>query len=328
MHAMVLKKSKSPLELEELPVPQPAKGQLQIKILACGICRTDLHIIDNELPNPHFPIIPGHQIVGTVEKLGPEVTSFKIGDRVGVPWLGGTCQHCDFCLTGEENLCDNAIYTGYRVNGGFAEYCVANAQFCFKLSQESSPLEQAPLLCSGLIGYRAYRMAPSAKRIGFFGFGSAAHILIQIANYEGKEIYAYTRPGDENTQAFARSMGAVWAGGSLEKAPVLLDAAIIFATDGALVPVALKAVRKGGSVICAGIHMSDIPSFPYSILWEERILRSVANLTRKDGDLLLELAPKIPIRTQTTIFSLEQLNEAIELLRKGKIKGTAVIDMQ
>lgn len=325
---MVLKKSKSPLELEELPVPQPAKGQLQIKILACGICRTDLHIIDNELPNPHFPIIPGHQIVGTVEKLGPEVTSFKIGDRVGVPWLGGTCQHCDFCLTGEENLCDNAIYTGYRVNGGFAEYCVANAQFCFKLSQESSPLEQAPLLCSGLIGYRAYRMAPSAKRIGFFGFGSAAHILIQIANYEGKEIYAYTRPGDENTQAFARSMGAVWAGGSLEKAPVLLDAAIIFATDGALVPVALKAVRKGGSVICAGIHMSDIPSFPYSILWEERILRSVANLTRKDGDLLLELAPKIPIRTQTTIFSLEQLNEAIELLRKGKIKGTAVIDMQ
>lgn len=328
MRAMVLEKIKTPLQLKELPIPEPGRGQILVKVLACGVCRTDLHIIDGELTDPHLPLIPGHQIVGVVEKLGPNSNRFKIGDRIGIPWLGGSCQHCKFCLEGQENLCDSATYTGYQVNGGYADYCVANVQFCFKLPEEYSPLEAAPLLCAGLIGFRAYRMAGNAKRIGFFGFGSAAHILVQIACYEGREIYAYTRKGDSITQAFARSLGAVWTGSSQEKAPVLLDAAILFAPDGALVPTALEAVDKGGSVICAGIHMSDIPSFPYSILWGERILRSVANLTRQDGEQLLEIAPKVPVKTQITVFPLSQLNEALDKFRKGQIKGTAVIDMR
>lgn len=328
MRAMVLEKIKTPLKLKELPIPEPDPGQIQVKVLACGICRTDLHIIDGELPEPHLPLIPGHQIVGVVEKIGPNVSHLKIGDRVGIPWLGGTCQHCKFCLEGQENLCDNATYTGYQVNGGYADYCVANAPFCFPIPDAYSPLDAAPLLCAGLIGYRAYNMTGKAKRIGFFGFGSAAHILVQIANYEGREVYAYTREGDHATQAFALSLGVKWAGSSTQKAPEMLDAAIIFAPDGSLVPVALEAVDKGGVVICAGIHMSDIPSFPYSILWGERVLRSVANLTRQDGERLLEIAPKVPVKTLVTVFPLTQLNEALDKFRKGQIKGTAVIDMR
>ncbi|QLH34970.1 MAG: zinc-dependent alcohol dehydrogenase family protein [Parachlamydiaceae bacterium] len=328
MRAMILEKIKTPLRLVELPIPEPGPDQIQIKVIACGICRTDLHILDGELPSPNLPLIPGHQIAGVVEKLGSGVTQFKIGDRVGVPWLGGSCQHCKFCKEERENLCDHAVYTGYQMNGGYADYCIANARFCFKLPEEYTPLEAAPLLCAGLIGYRSYRMTGNAKRIGFYGFGSAAHILIQVARYEGKEIYAFTREGDPVTQNFAKSLGAVWAGSSKEKAPVKLDAAILFAPDGDLVPVALEAIDKGCPVICAGIHMSDIPSFPYSILWGERLIRSVANLTRKDGELLLKIAPKVPIKTQITVFPLLQLNEALEEFRKGKIKGTAVIDMR
>lgn len=328
MRAMVLEKVKQPLVLKEIPIPEPGPNQILVKVLACGLCRTDLHIIDDELTEPKLPLILGHQIAGVVEKLGSDVTSFKVGDRVGIPWLGGSCQHCKFCLSGRENLCDKAVYTGYQIDGGYADYCVANAQFCFRLPEVYSPLEAAPLLCAGLIGYRAYRMTGDAKRIGFFGFGSAAHILVQIANYEGREIYAYTREGDTVTQAFAKSLGATWVGGSLDKAPELLDAAVLFAPDGTLVPVALEALEKGGVVVCAGIHMSDIPSFPYSILWGERVLRSVANLTRKDGELLLEIAPKVPVKAQITVFPLIQLNEALEQFRKGEIKGTAVIDLR
>ncbi len=328
MRAMVLEKIKTPLQLKEIPIPEPSPEQVQVKVLACAICRTDLHIMDGELTAPKLPLVLGHQIVGVIEKLGRDVHHFKIGDRVGIPWLGGSCQHCKFCKRGDENLCENSIYTGYQINGGFADYCVANANFCFRLPDEYSSLEAAPLLCGGLIGYRAYRMTGNAQRIGFFGFGSAAHILVQVANYEGREVYAFTREGDQITQAFALSLGAKWAGSSQQKAPVKMDAIIIFAPDGALIPVALEAVDKGGQVICAGIHMSDIPSFPYSILWGERVLRSVANLTREDGEKLLEIAPKVPIKTQIRVFPLQELNIAIELFRKGQIKGTAVIDLR
>jgi alcohol dehydrogenase, propanol-preferring len=327
MRAMILEKIKSPLVLKELPIPEPGPEQVQVRVLACGVCHTDLHVIDGELPNPHLPLILGHQIVGVIEKLGSDVKSLKIGDRIGIPWLGGTCQHCKFCLEGRENLCDYPVFTGYQVNGGYADYCVAKAQFCFKIPEAYTPLEAAPLLCAGLIGYRSYRITGKAQRIGFYGFGSAAHILVQIARHEGREIYAFTREGDTVTQNFALSLGAVWAGSSNQKAPVPLDAAIIFASDGKLVPTALKAVDKGGEVICAGIHMSDIPAFPYSILWEERVLRSVANLTRQDGEELLRIAPQVPVKTQITVFSLPELNEAIDKFRKGLIKGTAVIDM-
>lgn len=328
MRAMVLEEIKKPLKFKELPIPEPGPGQLQIRVLACAICRTDLHIIDGELPEPKLPLILGHQIAGVIEKIGEGVEHFKIGDRVGVPWLGGSCQHCKFCLKDQENLCDRAIYTGYQVNGGYADFCVANAQFCFHLPNEYTPLDAAPLLCAGLIGYRAYRMTGNAQNMGFFGFGSAAHILVQVAQYEGKKIFAFTRPGDTKTQNFALSLGATWAGDTQQKAPEILDAVILFAPEGQLVPVALQSVDKGGTVVCAGIHMSDIPSFPYSILWGERVLRSVANLTRNDAKLLLELAPKVPIKTEITIFKLQQLNEALEQFRKGLIKGTAVIDMR
>lgn len=325
MRAMVLEKTQSPLKLMEVPIPNPNPDQILVKVLACGVCRTDLHIIDGDLTQPKLPLILGHQIVGVVEKLGNNVQSLKIGERIGIPWLGSSCQHCHFCQSGQENLCDNAIYTGYQINGGYAEYCVANAQFCFRLPDYYSAIDEAPLLCGGLIGYRAYRMTGDAKKIGFYGFGSAAHMLCQIAAYEGREIYAFTRANDKITQDFALSLGAVWAGSSNEPSPVELDAVILFAPDGNLVPIALKNIIKGGQVICAGIHMSDIPSFPYSILWGERVLRSVANLTREDGEQLLEIAPKVPVKTQVTVFKLDQLNEAIEQFRLGKIKGTAVI---
>lgn len=327
MRAMLLENIKSPLKLVDLPIPEPQRGQVLVKVQACAICRTDLHIIDGELPHPKLPLILGHQIVGIVTKLGPDVSNMKVGERVGIPWLGGSCQHCKYCLSGKENLCDEAIYTGYQVNGGYAEFCVARAQFCFPLPLGYSAAEAAPLLCGGLIGYRAYRMTKDAKNIGFYGFGSAAHMLCQIATYEGKNVYAFTKENDSITQSFALSLGAYWAGNSTQQPPQPLDAAIIFASDGNLVPIALKAVDKGGIVICAGIHMSDIPSFPYSLLWEERILKSVANLTRQDGEQLLSLAPKIPIKTEVKLFKLPQLNEALEKFRKGEIKGTAVITL-
>ena len=325
MRAMVLEEPKSSLKMKDLPIPVPQSGQVLVKVIACGICRTDLHIIDGELPAPKLPLILGHQIVGIVEKLGSSVTHLKVGDRIGIPWLGGTCQHCKFCLSGRENLCDSAIYTGYQVDGGYAEYCVANEQFCFPIPPNYSSVEAAPLLCGGLIGYRAYRKAGDAKKIGFYGFGSAAHMLCQVAVYENRQVYAFTREGDKKTQDFALSLGATWAGASTENPPEPLDAALVFAPDGSLMPVALQAVEKGGKVISAGIHMSDIPSFPYSILWEERILTSVANLTRKDGEELLKLAPKIPIKPQVTLFKLDDLNEALKQFREGHIKGTAVI---
>lgn len=327
MHAMVLKQIGQPLHLEEIKMPTPSDDQILIRVEACGICRTDLHVVDGDLPNPKLPIIPGHQIVGVIEAMGNHVTELTIGQRVGVPWLGGACGHCHYCNAGKENLCDNAIYTGYQVNGGFAEYCTASHTFCFPIPEEYSPAQAAPLLCAGLIGYRSLRMTGDAKRIGFYGFGAAAHILIQVTNYQNREVYAFTRKGDSKGQEFAKKLGAAWAGDSEQQPPVKLDAAIIFAPVGNLVPTALKAIDKGGSVVCAGIHMSDIPSFPYSILWEERSVRSVANLTRQDGKEFLALAPKIPIKTEITTYPLEQTNQALDDLRKGKLKGSAVIVM-
>lgn len=326
MRAMVLQQKKHPLILEELPVPVPKKGQVLIKVNACGICRTDLHVVDGELEHPKLPLIPGHQIVGIIEKKG-HGTSLVEGTRVGVPWLGGSCGHCEYCLVGGENLCDNAVYTGYQVNGGFAEYCVANEKFCFPLPESYPDLQAAPLLCAGLIGYRALRMAGAGTNLGFYGFGAAAHILTQVACYQHRNVYAFTRKNDSKTQDFAKSLGAVWAGDSDQKPPEPLDAAIIFAPEGPLVPTALRAVRKGGIVICAGIHMSDIPSFPYSILWEERSIKSVANLTRRDGDEFLALAPKIPVKTSVTVYPLEKANEALDDLRHGRFSGAAVIQV-
>ena len=325
MQAMILKAAKEKLRVESVPIPQPQSRQVLVKVQACGVCRTDLHIVDGELPQPKFPLILGHQIVGIVETVGKEVRKFSPGMRVGVPWLGKTCQHCRYCQTQRENLCDEARFTGYQLDGGYAEYAVANEQFCFAIPESYPSLQAAPLLCAGLIGYRSYRLVGDAQKIGFYGFGAAAHILIQVARYQGRQVYAFTRPGDSQSQAFARSLGAVWAGGSDESPPDILDGAIIFAPVGALVPAALKAIAKGGVVVCAGIHMSDIPSFPYKILWEERVLRSVANLTRQDGEEFLALAPKIPIETQVSSFALTQANEALEALRTGKIEGAAVL---
>jgi len=324
MRAMVLHKHHSPLQLSDVPIPKPGKGQLLIRVHVCGVCRTDLHVMDGELPNPILPIIPGHQIVGTIAEQG-EGTKLPIGMRVGIPWLGGCCQHCSFCLSGRENLCNQASYTGFQINGGFADYCVANEAFCFPLPANYSDEKVAPLLCAGLIGYRSLRFTGNSKRLGFYGFGAAAHIQIQVAAYLGKEVYAFTRPGDVKTQEFARSLGAVWSGDSDVFPPVKLDAAIIFAPVGELVPQALRAVDKGGVVVCAGIHMSDIPSFPYELLWEERVLRSVANLTRQDGKEFLDLAPKVPVSTTITPYPLERANEALEDLRHGKFQGAAVI---
>lgn len=324
MRAMLLQRHGSPLNLVEIPIPKPAKGQVLLRVHTCGVCRTDLHVVDGELPNPVLPIIPGHQIVGTVVDKGEGVT-LSIGTRVGVPWLGGSCGHCRYCEHDKENLCDAAVYTGFQINGGFAEYCLADEEFCFALPPNYSDLQVAPLLCAGLIGYRALKMVGNGQRIGLYGFGAAAHILIQVLRYQKRQAYAFTRPGDTTTQQFALSLGATWSGDSSAQPEELLDAAIIFAPVGELVPLALKAIDKGGSVVCAGIHMSDIPSFPYSLLWEERILRSVANLTRRDGEEFLALAPLIPVETVVTTYPLAQTNQALDDLRHGRFQGSAVI---
>jgi len=325
MRAMILDTPGKSLRVANLPIPTPNPQQVLIRVRACGICRTDLHIVDGELTQPKLPLVPGHQIVGIIEKVGEQVQQFKIGDRVGVPWLGHTCHHCRYCLSGKENLCDYAQFTGYQIDGGYAEYTVAEESFCFPLPDDYPDLQAAPLLCAGLIGYRAYRMTGDAQKLGFYGFGAAAHILIQLARYQGREVYAFTRKGDIKGQEFARELGAVWAGGSEELPPDPLDAAIIFAPIGTLVPAALRAVTKGGVVVCAGIHMSDIPSFPYHILWEERVVRSVANLTRLDGEEFLALAPQVPIHTEVNVFPLNEANDALDALRSGKINGAAVL---
>jgi len=306
-------------------MPQPGAHEVLIHVHACGVCRTDLHVVDGELQHPKLPLVPGHEIVGTVAALGSDVKSIQVGDRVGVPWLGWTCGECVYCKSGRENLCDRARFTGYQINGGYAEYTVADERFCFPIPVGFTDVEAAPLLCAGLIGYRALRLAGDAPRLGLYGFGAAAHIAIQVARYRGQEIYAFTKPGDTAGQDFARGLGAVWAGGSDTLPPEPLDAALIFAPAGELVPAALKASSKGGTVVCAGIHTTDIPSFPYSILWEERIVRSVANLTRRDGDEFLAIAAQIPVRTTTTTFPLQDANEALARLRAGRIKGAAVL---
>lgn len=325
MRAMVLEKQRNPLVMREVPKPEPQTGQVLIKVHACGVCRTDLHVVDGDLKEPKLPLIIGHQIVGTIEELGEGVTSLNVGQRIGVPWLNHSCQHCRFCNSGRENLCDESTYTGYQVDGGYAEYCVANEQFCLPIPSEYPDIQAAPLLCAGLIGYRSYRMAGDARKIGFYGFGASAHILLQLARFEGKEVYAFTRQGDENAQKLAKKLGASWVGHSGEAPPETFDAAIIFAPVGSLVPEALKHLQKGGRIVCAGIHMSDIPSFPYSILWGERSICSVANLTRRDGVEFLSLAPKVPIISEVKTYDLENANEALSDLREGRLTGSAVI---
>jgi propanol-preferring alcohol dehydrogenase len=329
MRAMVLHRLGGELHLEQLPRPVPGINQVQIQVEACGVCRTDLHLIDGELPNPAFPIIPGHEIIGRISALGSGVTGLTVNQRVGVPWLGWTCGKCSFCSSGQENLCDSARFTGYQIDGGYAEYTVADARYCFVLAHESpnlpSAVELAPLMCAGLIGYRALRFAGEAKRIGLYGFGAAAHIIAQVLRSQGRLFYAFTRPDDTKSQQFALRLGAAWAGGSDKLAPVALDAALLFAPAGSLVPLALRQVKKGGYVICAGIHMSDIPTFPYADLWGERTIRSVANLTRKDGLEFLNLVQRIHIQTESTIFSLERANEALVCLRSGALQGAAVL---
>jgi propanol-preferring alcohol dehydrogenase len=317
--------ARSELQLAEIATPQPGPGQIQVKVRACGVCRTDLHVVDDELPNPKLPIIPGHEIVGTVESLGRGVGGFEVGQRVGIPWLGYTCGTCSYCTSERENLCHQASFTGYGIDGGYAEYAVADARYCFPIRGDYSDTEAAPLLCAGLIGYRSLRMAGDAERLGIYGFGAAAHIVAQVAGSQGRRVYAFTRPGDDEAQTFALDLGAHWVGGSDEKAPEPLDAAIIFAPVGSLVPAALEVIAPGGLVVCAGIHMSDIPAFPYRILWEERGIRSVANLTRRDAEEFLALAPEIPVRTETTLFPLEQANEALRRLRSGQLRGAAVL---
>lgn len=328
MRGMVLESAKRPLRAMEVSAPRPGSHQVLIKISACGVCRTDLHILDGELPNPTLPLIPGHEIVGTVIKTGDQVEKFSVGNRVGVPWLGYTCMECRYCKREQENLCDSALFTGYTIDGGYAEYTIADQRYCFHIPNVYGDAEAAPLLCAGLIGYRSYRMIGQyAERIGIYGFGAAAHIITQVAVYQGKQIYAFTRPGDTDAQEFARRLGAAWAGNSTDLPPEELDAAIIFAPVGSLLPLALRATAKGGIVVCGGIHMSDIPSFPYRILWEERIVRSVANLTRRDGEELLAIAPKIPVKTEAQVFPLEQANKALDMLRQGKIQGAPVLLM-
>ena len=322
---MVLHTAGKPLELRDISTPGPDKNQLLLKVLTCGICRTDLHIIDGELEDPNLPLVLGHQMVGTVQKTGENVTGFQEGDKVGVPWLGYTCGSCEFCQNDQENLCDNALFTGYDINGGFAEYAVADARFCFPIPEHYPAIQAAPLLCAGLIGYRSLRKTNNAQRLGFYGFGSAAHILTQVALHQNREVYAFSRPGDKSSQAFAKDLGAVWAGGSETLPPKKLDAAIIFAPVGPLVPQALKAVKKGGNVVCAGIHMSDIPSFPYNDLWEERSIESVANLTRRDGTEFMQLAPDIPIESHVTTYPLSEANRALDDLRAGNFEGSAIL---
>jgi len=325
MRAMVLEQVGKPLVLKELPCPKPQTHEILIRIQACGVCRTDLHIVDGDLPKPQLPLILGHQIVGIVEKLGKDTTQHKIGDRVGVPWLGQTCHACEYCCSNKENLCDHPTFTGYQRNGGYAEYCTAHENYALSLPSIYKPEEMAPLLCAGLIGYRAFRLAGDVQTIGFYGFGSSAHLLIQVANALGKEVYVFTRPNDQKTQKFAKSLGAKWAGGSDELPPKNLDAALIFAPVGELYPQALRAIKKGGRVISAGIHMSDIPSFPYSLLWEERSMSSVANLTRQDGLDYMQLIEKIPLEITVSSYPLEKANEAIAAIRDGSLEGSAVL---
>lgn len=321
MRAMILEKIGSPLVLKELPIPTPKPNEVLIQVHTCGVCRTDLHIFDGELPNPKLPLILGHQIVGTIV----DSTKFKKGSRVGVPWLGWSCQACEFCLSGRENLCDKARYTGYAYDGGYAEYCIAHEDYIFPIPSNYDDLHAAPLLCAGLIGYRALRLAKSNKTIGFYGFGSSAHLLLQAAKAKGFDVYVFTRPGDKNKQEFAYSLGAKWAGGADDLPPLLLDAAIIFAPDGSLYPQALKAIKKGGKVISAGIHMSDIPSFPYALLWEERSMSSVANLTREDGHEFLKLVEEKPIQVKVTSFDLTEANQALSAIKSGTLDGSAVL---
>lgn len=325
MHAMVLEKIGSPLRWQELPDRAPGPGEVRVNILACGVCRTDLHVVDGELPAPQVPIIPGHEIVGRIDAVGSGVRGLDVGQRVGIPWLGWTCGVCPYCRMQRENLCDRPLFTGYTRDGGYATATIADARYAFPLGEQGSDEALAPLLCAGLIGWRSLKMAGEGKAIGLYGFGAAAHIIAQVAIWQGRSVFAFTRPGDVHTQAFAMGLGAAWAGGSDEMPPQPLDAAIIFATVGDLVPAALTAVRKGGRVVCAGIHMSDIPSFPYRILWEERELLSVANLTRADGVEFLKLAPQIGIETHTTRYDLQQANQALSDLRGGKFEGAAVL---
>jgi alcohol dehydrogenase, propanol-preferring len=333
MRAMVLDQPKEPLQLRDVPKPRPGKQQLLVRVATCAVCRTDLHIVDGELPDPKFPLILGHQIVGHVEEIGADVQSkiknqkskFEIGDRVGIPWLGWTDGECAYCRSNRENLCDHAQFTGYNIDGGYAELAVADARFCFHLPNGYSNVDVAPLLCAGMLGYRSYRKTGDARRLGIYGFGNAAHLIAQVAIHQGREVFAFTRPSDKAGQKSARSLGAVWAGGSDEMPPEKLDAAIIFAPVGALVPMALRALAKGGIIVCGGIHMSDIPKFPYADLWGERAICSVANLTRRDGEEFLEIAPRVPVRTKTQTFPLEEANSALEEFRKGELRGTAVL---
>ncbi len=325
MRAMVLKAPGQPLELEHRDIPSPKPGQLLLKVHACAVCRTDLHVADGDLAPQRAAIVPGHEIAGEVVGAGEGVEGFRAGERVGVGWLGHTCGSCSFCRRGEENLCDHAEFTGYQRDGGFADYAVADAAFCFPIPEFYGDAEAAPLLCAGLIGYRSLKMAGPGKLLGVYGFGAAAHIVAQVALYEGRSVYAFTREGDATAQDFARSLGCCWAGSSNERPPADLDAAIIFAPAGELVPIALRAVRKGGVVVCGGIHMSDIPAFPYSILWGERVIRSVANLTRKDAAEFLALAPQVPVKTTVQLFSLTEANEALSALRKGRLTGAGVL---
>ena len=325
MRAMILEGPGEALKPLEVDVPEPGEGQVLLRVRACAVCRTDLHVVDGELSEPSLPLVPGHQIVGTVEKVGGRIGRFEVGDRVGVPWLGWTDGTCRQCLSGRENLCENARFTGYQIDGGYADYAVADGRFCFPIPNGIPDLQAAPLLCAGLIGHRSLRFAGDAERLGLYGFGASAHIVAQVAFHEGRRVFAFTSPNDVAAQEFARGLGAEWAGSSEEAPPEELDAAIVFAPVGALVPAALRAVTKGGTVVCAGIHMSDIPSFPYEILWGERSVRSVANLTRQDGREFLALAPEVPVRTEVVPFPLEGANEALDALRGGRINGAAVL---
>jgi len=337
MRAMVFEKVGQPLALRDVPKPKPGRGQLLVRVSVCAVCRTDLHIVDGELPNPKLPLILGHQIVGRVEEIhissdkgqsnasAARTSDFKVGDRVGIPWLGWTDGDCAYCRSNRENLCNNGKFTGYNIDGGYAEFTVADARYCFRLPEDYNDVDVAPLLCAGMLGYRSYRKTGDARRLGIYGFGNAAHLIGQIAIYEKKKIFAFTRPGDKAGQESAKKLGAVWAGGSDEMPPEKLDAVIIFAPVGALVPAALRAVAKGGVVVCGGIHMSDIPSFPYVDLWNERVITSVANLTRRDGEEFLKLAPRVPVKTKIETFELDDANTALEKFRAGKLDGTAVL---
>jgi len=322
---MVLEKPRQPLVLRDVPKPNPEPGQLLVRVSACAVCRTDLHIVDGELPDPKLPLIPGHQIVGRVEAVGTGAEKFSIGERVGIPWLGWTDGDCVYCRSNRENLCDRARFTGYTIDGGYAEFTVADARFCFPLPEQYDDVDVAPLLCAGLIGYRSLRKTGDAHRLGLYGFGNAAHLIAQVAIYQGREVFAFTRPGDKAGQESARKLGANWAGGSDERPPEKLNAAIVFASVGELIPVALRTLAKGGGVVCGGIHMSDIPSFPYVDLWGERAITSVANLTRRDAEEFLEIAPRVPVQTKTETFPLEEANAALDRFRAGQLEGTAVL---